>query len=81
MFEFNTPGLVPFCHSRPDFIGRNLNMDSGYSAKAEFRNDTSGDTPLLAAGLFIYVFTIKFSGIIKSILEFNGPKNKKKSFT
>ncbi len=28
-------------------------MDSGYSALAEFRNDTSGDTPLLAAGLFI----------------------------
>ena len=50
MFGFNTPGLVPFCHSRE---GGNLNMDSGYSAKAEFRNDTSGDTPLLAAGLFI----------------------------
>ena len=25
----------------------NLNIDSGYSAKAEFRNDTLGDIPLL----------------------------------
>jgi hypothetical protein len=52
MFGFNTPGLAPFCHSRE---GGNLNIDSGYSVKAEFRNDASGDTPLLAVGLFIEI--------------------------
>ena len=50
---FNTPGLPRFViparlpAGMAIFWRESKYMDSGYSAKVEFRNDTFGDTPLL----------------------------------
>ena len=53
----DNPRLPAFCHSCES---RNLKRDSGYSAKAEFRNDKSGDTWLFTARLFIAIIVILF---------------------